>query len=222
MQTQRHVKISFQWLLISALRQGDVKYFRTSHRTQPWPSKLIFLHFGDASKALAVHLLDRLMGLADMLPICPHPHMWRESSTVMCSSLVILLWLKTPSAHKVLPLPVWSLLILGLGKAWNWLRAWYTQGNMVTVVFHVLSFSFGLAGDFPKFQCEFQKSVGGAEWKVMERTRTLMRNWKCAELKLIYTQGPSEYAGLKEIYSHYDEQAHPQLIKCKKEAYVRY
>lgn len=30
------------------------------------------------------------------------------------------------------------------------------------------------------------------------------------------------YAVLKEIHSHYDEQAHPQLIKCKKEAYVRY
>lgn len=43
-----------------------------------------------------------MVWLADMLPCCPHP----QSSAVMCSSLVILLWLKTPSAHKMLPLPV--------------------------------------------------------------------------------------------------------------------
>lgn len=49
-----------------------------------------------------------------------------------------------------------------LGKGYS-LRAWFTQGDMVTMVLDVLSFSFGLAGDFPKFQCEFQKSVGGAE-----------------------------------------------------------
>lgn len=34
---------------------------------------------------------------------------------------------------------------------------------MVTMVLHVLSFASGLADDFPKFQCEFQKSVGGVE-----------------------------------------------------------
>lgn len=175
------------------------------HRTKPWPSKLVFLHFGDANKALSVHLLDSLMWLAHMSPTCPHPHTWKEyssagkGSAVMCSSLVILLWLKMPSAHKVLPL--WSLLIFGLGKAWNWLRAWHTQGNLVTMVLHAISFSFGLADGFPKFQCEFQKPVGGAEWKVMERTRTLMRNWKCAELKLIYTQGPSDMQAWKK-YIH--------------------
>lgn len=92
------------------LTQGGLEYFRTGHRTQPWLSKLVFLHFGDANKALGVHLLDRLMRLADVLSTFPHPHMWREYSSprkgnaVMCSSLVILLWLKTSSAHKVLPL----------------------------------------------------------------------------------------------------------------------
>lgn len=47
---------------------------------------------------------------------------------------------------------------------------------MVTMVLIVISIPFGLATSFPEFQYEFKKSVGGADRKVMERTRTLMRN----------------------------------------------
>lgn len=95
--------------------------------TEPCPSKLVLLCLGDANKALGVDLLDSLMGLADMLSTSSHVERVQESrkgSAVMCSSLVVLLWLKGPSPHKLLPLPVWSLLILGLEKVWNLLSAW--------------------------------------------------------------------------------------------------
>lgn len=92
------------------------------------------------------------------------------------------------------------------------------------MVLIVISIPFGLATSFPEFQYEFKKSVGGADWKVMERTRTLMRNWKCAELKLIYAQGPSDMQAWKKyIHTMMNKlPPPPKVIKGKKEAYVRY
>lgn len=137
------------------------------------------------------------------------------------SSLVILLWQKRSSAHRVLP--VWPRLILSLRNAWNCLRAWNIQNNLVTMVLMILSFPFGLADGSKKFQHEFQKSVGGAGQKAVERTRTLMRNWECAELKLMYAQGPSGMQAWKKyIHTTMNNTTPPKVIKGKNEAYVKY
>lgn len=160
-----------------------VQFFRTGSRTQPWSRKLAFapLWWCTWGTKLRISLVDYYLDAVSCVsPTCPCPHPWREYSSFRKgsgethSSLVIPLWQKRPSAHKMLP--VWPMLILSLRKARNCL----------------------LAAVSTKFQHEFKKPVGGADRKAVERTRTLMRNWKCAELKLMYAQGPSSMQAWKK------------------------
>lgn len=185
-----------------------IQFFRTGSRTQPWSRKLAFAPLWWCTRVtkLLISLVDYYLDAVSCVsPTCPCPHPWRAYSSFRKgsgethSSLVILLWQKRPSAHKILP--VWPTLILSLRKARNCLRAWNIQTNLVTTVLMIISFPFGLAAGSTKFQHEFQKPVGGADQKAVESTRTLMRNWKCAELKLMYAQGPSSMQAWKK-YIH--------------------
>lgn len=70
------------------------------------------------------------------------------------------------------------------------------------MVLIAIAFPLGLATSFPKLHYEFQKSVGEAECKNNGEDKNIDE-----KLKINICPRAIQYAGLKEIHSHYDEQA---------------